>query len=171
MTALPGQGQVAEEGRRVQSPAAQTMTATQAMMAAQPAARPRWADDVLWRRRALRLLGVWALLSVVLVGLRVSTAAIRPELRDAQTTQAELVKQRDALSLEVQSLGSANRISAWAEEAGMLRFADSLKRSAELSGVEAPTPPAPPPPLKLRWQWGPGPATPEDSSPEKQVSP
>lgn len=155
MTALPSQnqGHPTKEASAAGLPV-QVMSAATAP--ARTAAHPRWTDETLWRRWALRMLGVWVLLSLLLVGLRVATAAIRPELRDAQTAQQELVKQRDMLSLEVQSLSSASRITAWAEEAGMLRFADSLKRSAKLTSVGAPQEPAPPPPLKLNWQWGSG---------------
>ncbi|GHF98240.1 hypothetical protein GCM10017783_07820 [Deinococcus piscis] len=156
MTALPGkqQTQVAEEGRMPAPIPAQQISASDALPQ-RSAARSRWTDEVLWRRWALRLLAVWALLSLALVGLRIMTASIRPELREAQIAQEALVKERDTLSLEVQSLGNASRITAWAEEQGMLRFADSLKRTAKLSGVEAPKPVTPTEqPLKLGWQWG-----------------
>lgn len=159
MTALPGQHAAAEERAAAPAQAAPSR-------GAQAQVHSRWTDEARWRRRALRLLGVWVLLSLLLVGLRVATASIRPELRAAQIAQEELVKQRDTLSLEVQSLGSAGRITAWAEEQGMLRFADSLKRSAELSGVTAPEPSAPPKPVQLNWQWSSPPAQPEHAQPE-----
>lgn len=99
-------------------------------------ARPsRWTDAGLWRRWALRLLGVWVLLSLLMVAQRVATADIRPALLEARDTHETLVEQRDTLSLEVQTLGSASRIHQWAEETGMLRFADSLKRSAEFENT------------------------------------
>ena len=115
----------------------------------------------------MRLLGIWVLLSVALVGLRVSTAGIRPELREAVTAREELVKQRDALSLEVQTLGAASRITQWAEQAGMLRFADSVKRSAEISGVGLPEKKPDTDPVQMRMQWNAGPQTPPASHPEK----
>lgn len=158
MTTMPGQSQV-------QTAQEEVSALPEAVAQARPrtaAAPSRWTDERFWRRWSLRLLGAWLLLSLLLVGLRVSTASIRPELRDAVTEQQELIKQRDSLSLEVQTLGSAGRIAAWAEDAGMLRFADSLKRAAEIPGVK-PLAPAPVPgetPVSVQLQWDAGAADP-----------
>ncbi|MFC6617397.1 hypothetical protein [Deinococcus radiophilus] len=96
-------------------------------------------SEAYWRGWAIRLLSLWVLLSLLLVGLRVQTSDIRSTLLDTQEASQLLVVERDGLSMEVQTLQSASRITAWAEEQDMLRFADSLKRSAEISGVSLPS--------------------------------
>ncbi|WP_261663782.1 hypothetical protein [Deinococcus sp. Marseille-Q6407] len=177
MTALPGPGQnqgLSERGS-AESAAAAPQPAAPAQTAQPAAARApsRWLDETLWRRWALRLLSLWVLLALLMVGLRVNTASIRPGLRDAMTAKEDLVKQRDALSTEVQSLGSAGRIARWAEEAGMLRFADSLKRSTEIQGVPTPKAPAAPSeaPLRLKLQWGQGGGANTDAEPVPAAAP
>lgn len=159
MTTLPKRrqssgSQTAPTTERITVP---TQVRTQAGAYQGVSAGSRWSDTGFWRRWAMRLLGLWVLLNLALVAQRVATADIRPGLLDARETHQQLVEQRDALSLEVQSLGNAGRIRQRAEEAGMLRFADSEKRSAPFAGI------TPPPvatasestqPLHMSVQWG-----------------
>lgn len=147
MTALPGKPAI--------QPAEGLPTRSEAvvMSSARQKAQERH-SEAYWRRWAIRLLSLWVLLSLLLVSLRVQTSDIRSTLLDTQEASQLLVVERDGLSMEVQTLQSASRITAWAEEQDMLRFADSLKRSAEISGVSLPQPAqTPPAQLEVRTEW------------------
>lgn len=157
MTALPNQTGGAASPReplKGEPPEGQAQAAPAAVPRQQKKSASRWTDSAFWQRWAMRLLTLWAVLSLGMVGLRVATAHIRPELRQETAAGEELVKQRDALSLEVQGLHSAGRIQEWAEAAGMVRFASAAKESAEISGIQAPpVPQDPAPAVKVGVQW------------------
>lgn len=89
----------------------------------------------LWRRRAMLWMAIWVALCGCLVVFRINTARVRPELLEAQQQNSELVKQRDALSLEVQTLRSPLRVHEWAKANGMTHFADSPKRTANFEAL------------------------------------
>ena len=137
-------------------PAAQPPAPAQAAAVTAPAPTRRerhgvrLGDESFWRPWALRSVALWTVSMLALIGLRVATAEVRPGLREAQTEQVSLVTQRDQLALEVQGLNNVSRVRSWAEEHGMIRFADSEKRSAEVAGVAPPAPPVPAKPLTLR---------------------
>ncbi|WP_425148486.1 hypothetical protein [Deinococcus sp.] len=98
----------------------------------------RAALNAVWRARALRYLLIYLLLACVLVTLRYQTQGVYPELRRIRDERTALLRQRDDLSVAVQSLTSEQRVRAWAIQNGMVPYAQASKRTAAFE---------PPPPL------------------------
>lgn len=93
-----------------------------------------------WRARAIRYVGLYLLLALALVMARYLTQDVRPTLRAAQEREATLTTQRDELELRVQALGNPQRISDWALQNGMRRFAEVPKTTETIKGIPAPAP-------------------------------
>ena len=89
----------------------------------------------LWRARALRYLLVYLLLACVLVTLRYQTQHIYPDLHSLRDQRTELQRQRDELSLTVQTLTSEQRIREWAIANGMVPYAQATKQTQPFSAA------------------------------------
>lgn len=109
-----------------------------------------------WQRRALRYLALFTLLVLVLVGMRMATYSVRPQLRDLQKLEADLLAQKDQLEIEVQVATTPQRIARWAESNGMTPFAVMPKQAQpKLSTHSAQPPVLPQPAVKLSTDWQP----------------
>lgn len=106
-----------------------------------------------WQARAIRYVGIYLLLTLTLVGARLWTQDVRPELRAAQAREAALTTERDELELRVQTLSTPQRVREWAFENGMRRFAEVPKTTAALSGVSAPPPADAQTTLEVSTEW------------------
>lgn len=106
-----------------------------------------------WRARAIRYVLIYLLLALALVAARYLTQDVRPTLREAQKREAALTTRRDELELRVQALGNPQRISDWALQNGMRRFAEAVKTSAPITGIPAPKPLQPHTTLEVTTEW------------------
>lgn len=94
-----------------------------------------------WQRRTLRYLTIYLLLAAALVTVRYFTQHIRPELREVQTREAELISQRDELEIRVQAATTPQRVQEWALQSGMQRFAERAGSATRSDlGAEIPDP-------------------------------
>jgi len=109
-----------------------------------------------WRARALRYVLIYLLLACALVALRYQTRDIYPRLRELRAEREGLQRERDALSVEVQTLSSEQRVRAWALANGLRTYAQSPKQTLAFPPpLPAPQlPPAPPPTfLEVKTAW------------------
>lgn len=77
-----------------------------------------------WQRRTLRYLTIYLLLALALVTARYFTQHIRPQLREVQQQEANLLSQRDELEIRVQAATTPQKVQEWALQSGMQRFAE-----------------------------------------------
>lgn len=106
-----------------------------------------------WRARAIRYVVIYLLLALTLVVARFLTQDVRPTLRAAQGREVVLTTRRDELELRVQALGNPQRVSDWALQNGMRRFAGAPKTSAVITGVPAPASLRPHTTLEVTTEW------------------
>lgn len=122
----------------------------------------RWQIDTsvtTWQRRALRYLAIYLLLALALVTSRYLTRHVRPNLREAQTQETQLLSQKDQLEIAVQVATTPQKVQEWALSQGMEPFAESSKTVKDFgqdSGRGLAAPPVSPSssaPLEVRTQW------------------
>lgn len=107
-----------------------------------------------WRSRTLR----WLLIYLVLTGLTVTTRYltrdVRPTLRTTEAREVALLAERDRLQIEVQRLTTYGRVQNWAQQNGMVPFAEADKVGRDL-GTPATAAPLPSPEqrLKVNTEW------------------
>lgn len=106
-----------------------------------------------WQARAIRYVVIYLLLALALVGARLWTQDVRPDLRAAQAREAALTTERDELELRVQALSTPQRVREWALSNGMRRYAEMPKTRAALSGVAAPPPADAQTTLEVKTAW------------------
>ena len=106
-----------------------------------------------WQARAVRYVSIYLLLALALVGARFATQDVRPNLREAQDREGELLIQRDELEVEVQRLSSKARIRDWAVQNGLRPFAEAPKTTQPLTGVPAPLPAPVRTTLEVNTEW------------------
>lgn len=110
----------------------------------------------VWQRRAVRYLLLYSLLALVLLGIRSATYSVRPQLRQLQALEAELLTQKDRLEIEVQVATTPQRIAEWAESQGMKAFALMPKTpQPELSRGSVSPPVLPSPVVEVSTEWQP----------------
>ena len=112
------------------------------------------ADPALWRRRAVRLLLTYLLLTLTLLSARSLTRHVRPDLLAAREQEQALTQERDQRELRVQTLLADTRVRQWALQNGMVLSAEAPKTFRDLgTQTVPPLPQAPAEPLKVKIQW------------------
>lgn len=111
-------------------------------------------DAALWRGRAMRYMLIYLLVAIALITTRHFTQDIRPTLRNLETQEGLLIKQRNELELEYQSKITPQKVKKWAREHNMVPFADTDKETQTFdSGFRFPKPIRSKQSVEVHYQW------------------
>ena len=86
-------------------------------------------DWAAWRSRAIAYTLSFALLALLLVGLRYLTRDLGPTLRELRSEEAALLEQVGSLTVEAQTLTSPVRVREFALSSGMVPFSKVPKEA------------------------------------------